>query len=707
MIRLGRESVTLDPTATTGKVVNIGQERESEINSEMEIIGSRELAEKVVDALGVKTIIYGPPARNSEAEPLSKKFSQDINRILRIPVNLLVHSYRMIRGPDPLRELKERDLAIRLVMGNLNIFPIKKSNIIFISYEAANPLLAHDVVKDLIGFYLDKHIAAHRTAGSYEFFDEQSKHIRESLAESEMRLNKLKNQTGTGSIEEQRNILLQRIGDLRKEIEDTQSSLASSVAKVEAMKGNLAKIPETLEMAQTTGWPGSAADEVQKRLNELILKEQQLLSTYTEGSIPVQEVRRQIREARSLLRKTQEIRQVTRGVNENYQQMQKELLTEESNVSGLLAKSNILETQLAQSESDLKKLNDTELLLKKYQRETQIQENNYRNYAESLEQARIDNALEMEKISNISVIQAPSLPLKPVYPRKKLNLALGLFFGLFGGLTLALVSEYFDHTFKKPEDIEKRLKIPALIALPILKMDKSLPVIEEFSISNLQQKHLLFVNERFGNLIPVDNTHPEKASMSIGPGLNNCQVFSFTSCYKGEGVSTVAVLFAATLARRTDRRVLLVDCNLQKPSIGRLLGLNQQEGPRAFSSSNNLNLAGTIEPSSVANLDALCSMNNSFALNLSTYKALNNCMELLKREYAYIVFDSPALEEGADAISIARLSDSVILVVEAERTNWEVAIKEKEKILQANLGLSGVILNKRKFYIPEWLYKSI
>jgi len=56
--------------------------------------------------------------------------------------------------------------------------------------------------------------------------------------------------------------------------------------------------------------------------------------------------------------------------------------------------------------------------------------------------------------------------LRPIRPRKALNLALGLFLGVFGGIGLAFFSEHFDHTFKKPQDIEEKLKLPMLASIP-------------------------------------------------------------------------------------------------------------------------------------------------------------------------------------------------------------------------------------------------
>ena len=101
-----------------------------------------------------------------------------------------------------------------------------------------------------------------------------------------------------------------------------------------------------------------------------------------------------------------------------------------------------------------------------------IQEANYHKYSDNLEQARIDQALQMEKISNISIVQPATYLMKPVGPRKMLNLALGLFLGVFGGIGLAFFAQYVDHSFKTPEDVEERLELPTLVAIPRVRANR-------------------------------------------------------------------------------------------------------------------------------------------------------------------------------------------------------------------------------------------
>ncbi len=198
MVRLGRESVTLDPTATTGQVVSIGPERENEINSEAEILNSRDLAEKVVDSVGVDLILEGPQETLEQGDPLVKVVSYWVKQAVKIPVAAIAKLLASNDALGPADQLKKRDKAVESLLKALKIEAPKKSNIISIAYKTSDPKLAHDVVDRLIGFYLEKHINAHRTSGSYQFFDQQKETLQSSLAQTEERLKCFKEQDRHG-----------------------------------------------------------------------------------------------------------------------------------------------------------------------------------------------------------------------------------------------------------------------------------------------------------------------------------------------------------------------------------------------------------------------------------------------------------------------------------------------------------------------------
>jgi len=160
---------------------------------------------------------------------------------------------------------------------------------------------------------------------------------------------------------------------------------------------------------------------------------------------------------------------VTTAVNPTHQQLDLALISERAHLSSLEAKARVVKEQLNAARSEIKVINDTEVRIVNLQRKLALEDAKYRRYSENREQARIDQALETKKISNISMIQQASASQKPVKPKKARNLAVGFFLAVLGGLGLAFFSEYLDHSIRSPEDIEEDLKLQLLASIPYMK----------------------------------------------------------------------------------------------------------------------------------------------------------------------------------------------------------------------------------------------
>jgi uncharacterized protein involved in exopolysaccharide biosynthesis len=468
MVRIGRENATLDPTAATGQVIPVIKYQESEVNSEIEILKSRELAEKVVDTFGSKAILEGFQGQSGgkASSPIKEKL-QEFSKSLKEAKKALENFLLSLGIYSP---LSERDQAIIEFKKNFAVEVTKGNNILFLSYEGPEARLSQNILKKMIYFYLEKHINVYRTSGSYEFFDKQSDQLRKEVSKAEEKLKNLKSKTGVASLEEQRRILMTRAGNLQQESEATQTALAISRAKVQELKGKLAGLPPTIVTTETKGTGNHAADLMRARLYELQLREQDLLSKYTGNNKLVQEVRRQIEEAQALLAKEEPTRtQVTTGINTTYQELNLDLIKESANRSALEAKASVIESQLGDARSEMAELNHTEVMMVGLQRELSLLDAKYRKYSENMEQARIDQALESHKISNISVVQDPITSPEAISPRKVMNIALGFFLGIFGGIGLAFFSEYLDHSLKQPRDVQEKLNLPTLASIPVFK----------------------------------------------------------------------------------------------------------------------------------------------------------------------------------------------------------------------------------------------
>ncbi len=100
-------------------------------------------------------------------------------------------------------------------------------------------------------------------------------------------------------------------------------------------------------------------------------------------------------------------------------------------------------------------------------------------------------------------------------------------------------------------------------------------------------------------------------------------------------------------------------------------------------------------------------MNGDYITSIFDSPRIEGIFEDLKQEFDLILIDSPSGDVSTDAFALSPKVDGVILIVEAENTRWPVANDVKERIIKHGGNVLGVILNKRKYYIPEFIYKRL
>ena len=169
---------------------------------------------------------------------------------------------------------------------------------------------------------------------------------------------------------------------------------------------------------------------MREQLYEQEMREQELASRLTEEHPAVIASRAETAELRDIVKHEPVEPQVTRGRNPAREEIQLILLKRQETFAGLVAEADKLNEQHAEALAELTRLNQHEVQLADLQREIELQKLNYKKYSESLEQARVDSELQLENISNVNVLEAPTLARAPSRPRVKLTLLLGCIAGL-------------------------------------------------------------------------------------------------------------------------------------------------------------------------------------------------------------------------------------------------------------------------------------
>lgn len=186
------------------------------------------------------------------------------------------------------------------------------------------------------------------------------------------------------------------------------------------------------------------------------------------------------------------------------------------------------------------------------------------------------------------------------------------------------------------------------------------------------------------------------------------QTIALASATAGEGTSYVAFHMATELARAIARPSLLLEANVRRPSQAQCYGVEADPGLRHMLADPSFPLESCLRQTAVENLSLMpagsVGSGSSGAPDWAHFARLLNG---LRERFTAIVADLPALSPSSDTLILAPLFDAVVLIVEADVCSREVIQNSVERLRRANANLAGAVLNKRKFFVPEPLYRRL
>lgn len=294
-----------------------------------------------------------------------------------------------------------------------------------------------------------------------------------------------------------------------------------------------------------------------------------------------------------------------------------------------------------------------------------------------------DQLWQASQLNNVRIMDYAKTSF-PIKPPKKQNAALGLLVGIFLGGGLAFFLEYLDTSIRTIEDIEKYLSWPVLGIVPRFEQT----IKGKASDSEIQPVVSKFPKSASAEVYRTLRTNIQLADLDNPP-----KFLVVTSAIPLEGKSTTALNLAVTLAQK-EGKVLLVDADLRKPTIHKLLHLDNSSG-FADLLVNNSELAASVKQSkNIDNLWVLASgsvpSNPSELLGSSRMKTL---VEQMKKEYEYVIFDTPPLISVSDGAILASQADGVLMVVRPGKLKGEIARRTKELLERIGTPVLGCVFN--------------
>jgi uncharacterized protein involved in exopolysaccharide biosynthesis len=393
-VRIGWENASLDPT---GKQANAApnSSSESEISTMIEHLRSRPILEKAMD-------LVMPASAGESPENREKSFNDFKNRIT-------------VTSP-------------------------KASMIIRIAAKAPKPEDAQKIVSTLTDLYLDEHLRVSRPAGSYEFLSQHSTRLREELEATQAELRDAKNRIGLASVEGRRVALESQISEVEMKIHEVTASLLASEAKMKNLDTAINALPDPLLKQMVGGTPNDGFADMRARLFELQVQREELGAKFTDAHPLYIAVEKQAEEIEALLKREAPDRtEIIRSIS----------ATENAAQAAMTAQLKSLRSQLVELQESLTLLNNNETNVTFLSLKLTHIQNRYMVYDAKAEDARIEEDLLKEKLSNVRVIQPASFALLPVGPRRSSLMLLVLVCGFVGGSAVAMASEFLDRTLNQ------------------------------------------------------------------------------------------------------------------------------------------------------------------------------------------------------------------------------------------------------------------
>src|ERR1700730_2753080 len=239
---------------------------EEELQSEAELIKSRDLLTKVVVACDLQdpgTIFFWKKGGDNSDQKVSRA-------VLKL----------------------EKDLTVQ---------PIKLTNLISATYKSRDPQLAAKVLNSLASLYLEKHLAMHRAPGQFEFFHQQAEDYRKALANAEEKLTTFGQEQGVVNPTLEKDISVRKLAEFRAEAKGAQATIAESRQRIQTIESQLATLPDRQTTQVRTSDNPQLMQNMKSRLLELELKRTELLSKFEPTYRPVQEVEEQITQTKAAI----------------------------------------------------------------------------------------------------------------------------------------------------------------------------------------------------------------------------------------------------------------------------------------------------------------------------------------------------------------------------------------------------------------------
>ena len=622
------------------------------IQSEIEIIKSRGLAEKVIR----KTALYNNPEFNARLRPVT--FQDSVAGFLRNAATALFsRSDKPVAAREDQFDL-ERVGIIRAFLRNLEVSRRGHSRVIEIRFESKRPRTAVVIANAIADLYLVEQLEAkfEMTQRATLWLNDRLSELREKVEVTETAVEAYRKQAGL--IEgEKASLASQQVSELNTQLVLVRSARAEAEARLRDAEFRLKKRGGVYSVAEVLS--SSLIQRLREQEAQLDRKVAELASEYGAKHPRMINARAEMRDLRDKIRI--EVGKIVQSFR--------------NEVKVVVASEKSLKESLKMLQQRVAELNSSEVQLRALQREAKANRDLYETFLSRFKETSTQE--DMQQI-DARIITRADLPSAPSFPNKRMIIALVFVSSIFLGVVLAFAMEHIDHGFRSMEQIERLIGAPALGLVPAVGKSKGAP--EKYAVEK--------PTSMLGEAVRTIYTALVLSNVDTPP-----RVVLVTSALPKEGKTTTTLLLGRLYAM-LGKRAIIIDTDLRRPQVHAKLDLNETPGLVEL-------LTGKATPEEVIQRDEASGADvivagtaGPNAAELLSSDRLKSLLSKLGEYYDLVVLDSPPTMAVADARVLAHFADRTILVIRWAATKREIAAMAVKHILDAGGTLAGIVLSR-------------
>jgi len=684
-------------------------EKEKKINNQVEILNSRTLAENVIKKLkssenADKLFILGNTSAGSKHRlGFNKKIKQIFAGVSAANhVDTATEQSHLILNEDFDETINN---FIKTLQSNINVDPIRNTDMIRISVTAPSPTEAAYIANTVAQVYREQNqIASQEEVRKVkDFLGEQLDVFQAQLRESEQTLKEYKEQEKVVALPREVEELVTRLAEVENLYREVELELNSNKERLSYIDAQLGESKKNLNMQNILTAP--FLKELNQKMVELETEKTRYIASVINHGVydPNDPNILNINEQTKLLEEKFKngITQLAAAETGDPITLSEELFQRkievEATIQALLPKVTALKKIVDEYNLELEKIPERSLKLARLERAARLDEKITLMMKEKYEESRIT---EVGQLGSVWIIDPAKPDYMPIKPKKKMNILLGIIMGLGLGIGVTFVLEYFDNSVRSVEDIEKS-GIPILGSIPIIKLEETNRRYgkngKHHSSDTLSAHEAKTIAGRlithFAPKSPISEAYRSlRTSIQYAKADNPLKTIVVTSPGPQEGKSTTVANLAITIAQM-GTKTLLVDTDLRRPVLHSIFNLSRSKGISNYLV-GKIELEQVIFKTEIDNLYLMpCGTLPPNPSELLGSKAMKHCVSKLKEQFDVILFDSPPIMAVTDAAVLSSEVDGVIVVVKAGQTDRNAVLRSFDILRNIHNRILGALLN--------------